>query len=286
MNKSRPRRYLKQLLSEPPLRLVTRTALKLAHRVCPSTPTIFKWAADFDALPYAAYAVGLLVAAKYAAHAGNSGFAAVEFGVAGGNGLLALSRYAELTSRLTGLGIKVVGFDSGAGLPESEDLRDASWLWSLGDFPCDLELLRNRLSDGTDLIVGRIEDTFPRWLQDSGAPPVGFLSIDVDYYSGTKAICAALGAAHTSSILPMIECYFDDCLRYLVPRRVGEAAAIDEFNSAYGQRFFDRDDWLCEGRPFAERLWLRRMHTFYSLDHPSMKSRNSSVPERLDLIAT
>lgn len=286
MSKPRLRRYMKLLLSEPPLRLATTTALKVAQRFLPRSPKIFEWAADFDALSYTAYGVGLLVAAQYAEREGSPGFTAVEFGVAGGNGLLALSKYAELASRLTGLKIQVVGFDAGGGLPESEDPRDAPWHWNAGDFPCNLTTLRERLPIDADVIIGRIEDTLPSWLRNGTRLPIGFVSVDVDYYSSTKAICTALRDAPTTSILPLIECYFDDYLHAFVPRRVGGAAALSEFNSISSQRFFDRDDWLSEGRPYAERLWLRRMHTFYSLDHPSMQSRKARGPERLDLVAS
>lgn len=286
MNKPSRWRYLATILSEPPLRLGVRAALKVAHRLAPNNPAIFQWAANFDALCYTPYAVGLLVAAKYALRAQQSGFTAVEFGVAGGNGLLALSRYAALTSKLTGLEIKVVGFDAAGGLPDTEDIRDAPWHWNSGDFPCHVNLLRSKLPAGTELILGRIEETFPRWLQGPVDFPVGFMSVDVDFYSSARAICQALGKAPACSISPMIQCYFDDYLQPFVPRKVGEAAALHEFNLSNEQRFFDRDDWLSEGRAYAERLWLRRMHTFYSLDHPAMQSRKSRAPERLDLIAS
>lgn len=281
-----PQRFLRLFLAEPPLRLATRAVLKVAHRVMPDHENLFRWAADFDALPYTPYGVGLQVAARYARQQSQRGFTAIEFGVAGGNGLVAMSHYAQLVSRLTGLEIQVVGFDAGQGLPETGDGRDAPWRWNTGDFPCEVETLRQRLPYGTELILGRIEETFPLRLRDSGGLPIGFISVDVDYYSSAKAICAALGGAPAASLLPMIECYFDDCLQYLVPRKVGEAAAIAEFNATQSRRFFDRDDWLSEGRPYSGRLWLRRMYTFYCLDHPAMQTPTARAPERLDLVAS
>jgi hypothetical protein len=83
-------RFLKLFLSEPPLRLVTRTMLRNNFGV----RYAFEWAALFDSLPYTQYATGLQIASRYAVLSGARAFTAIEFGVAGGNGLTALSRYA------------------------------------------------------------------------------------------------------------------------------------------------------------------------------------------------
>jgi hypothetical protein len=48
----------------------------------------------------------------------------IEFGVAGGNGLLNLEHHAEQVSSQLGIAIQVYGFDSGAGLPAPADYRD------------------------------------------------------------------------------------------------------------------------------------------------------------------
>ena len=47
----------------------------------------------------------------------------LEFGVAGGAGLLSLERIAELVEGLTGVEIEVHGFDTGTGLPAPKDYR-------------------------------------------------------------------------------------------------------------------------------------------------------------------
>src|SRR5579871_2953995 len=250
-------RFLKNFLSEPPMRLVSRALLMngLGARYA------FEWAALFDALPYPSYAVGLQIASRYATLAGVKSFSALEFGVAGGNGLVALSRYARQVSQQTGLGIHVAGFDSGSGLPATGDLRDAPWWWSSGDYPCDHDRLRARLPETTELVLGDIRQTFPQWLASSDAPPVGFVSVDVDQYTGAAAICEAIGGADVSRILPFVSFYFDDILVFAVPRWAGELCAIDEFNDSHPSRVFDRDDWLRQNRPYSEKLWLERMYT-------------------------
>ena len=272
-------RFLKLFLSEPPLRLVTRSLLRnsLGARYA------FEWAALFDSLPYPSYAAGLQIASRYAVLAGAKAFTTIEFGVAGGNGLTALSRYAREVSRQTNLRIHVVGFDFGGGLPPTNDVRDAPWWWTQGDYPCNREELRKRLPEQTELIVGDIRETFPRWLADSDAPPMGFLSIDVDQYTGAAAICGTLGKVEVGRVLPFVSCYFDDIHLFSVPRWAGEFCAIREFNETHPSRQFDRDDWLSNNRPYADRLWLRRMYTLSSQDHPLFSTRVKREPAHLNL---
>jgi len=273
-------RVLRNFICEPPLRLIVKAALTNS----PARRFAFEWAALFDAVRYPAYAVGLQTACKYAGVAGAEGLTAIEFGVAGGNGLIELARYAAALSRATKLKIKVVGFDHCSGLPPSSDYRDAPWLWNPGDFPCDIKRLRSRLSPETDLIVGRIEETLPRWLEGWTRLPIGFVSVDVDLYSATAAICDALGSADISCLLPFVSFYFDDVLRYLTPRPTGELAAVAEFNRSHVERQFDRDDWLCEDRPYPSRLWLKRMYSLCCFDHPALQGHQNREIARLELV--
>jgi hypothetical protein len=273
-------RFLRYFTFEPPIRLLIKAALSndLARR------RAFDWAVLFDAVRYPAYAVGLQAACRYAHLAGATGFLAIEFGVAGGNGLIELSNYAARLSQTTGLQIKVVGFDAGSGLPMSADRRDVPWLWNEGDFPCVEDRLRQLLPKQTELLVGRIQDTLLHWIRKGSELPIGFVSVDVDLYSATAAICDALGNAEVSRLLPFVSFYFDDVLRYLTPRCTGEFAAISEFNREHTDRQFDRDDWISEGRPFAERLWLKRMYSLCCFDHPALQKKRVREVAHLDLV--
>lgn len=273
-------RALRSFLYEPPLRLLIKAALTndLARR------RAFAWAALFDAVSYPSYAAGLQTACKYAGLAGAPAFTAIEFGVAGGNGLMELSKYAAILSQRTGLKINVVGFDAGSGLPMSPDRRDAPWLWNPGDFPSDIARLRRLLPAETELVVGRIQDTLPRWLNERLKSPIGFVSIDVDLYSGAAAVCESLGALEATRLLPFVSFYLDDALRFLTPRSTGELAAISEFNTTHADRQFDRDDWLSEDRPFPDRLWLKRMYSLCCFDHPAMLGHKKRETARLDLV--
>ena len=274
------RRFVQNLLFEPPIRLLVKGALSnsLARRWA------FNWAALYDALRYPAYALGLQTACRYAQLARVTGFTAIEFGVAGGNGLRELSAYADKISRLSGLEIRVAGFDTGRGLPSNSDYRDAPWLWKSGDFPCDLERLRQSIPPSTELVLGRIEETFPRWLSGESHLPIGFVSVDVDYFSSSQAILRIVESHEVRSFLPFVSFYFDDMLQYLTPRVTGEFAAVTEFNLSSLRRKLDRDDWLSEARPFMERLWLKRMYSLCCFDHPALSYRNHDDVARLDLV--
>jgi hypothetical protein len=270
---------LRKFICEPPFRLVIKALLmnSVARRYA------FDWAALFDAHRHTPYAVGLQLACKYAKLAGAGQFTAIEFGVAGGSGLIEMTRHARVLSDSTGMRIKVVGFDGASGLPPGSDYRDAPWLWNPGDFPCNVDRLHSLLPSGTELVLGPIEKTFPRWLSEKPQPPIGFIGVDVDYYSSTAAICEALGNADVNRLLPMVSLYFDDILRYLTPNCTGELAAIAEFNSSHSCRQFGRNDWLSEDRPFGEGLWLKRMYSLYSFDHAVMQRHQDRELARLDL---
>ncbi len=66
---------------------------------------------------YAPYQWGTLCAAAVAQVLGYERISAIEFGVAGGNGLLELERLAGEASDASGVAIDVYGFDSGRASP-------------------------------------------------------------------------------------------------------------------------------------------------------------------------
>lgn len=81
-------------------------------------------------------------AAHLAKALGQSRVSVIELGVAGGNGLLALERAAELVEPRFAIGIDVYGFDAKSGLPRPRDHRDLPNLYQEGFFPLDEAKLR------------------------------------------------------------------------------------------------------------------------------------------------
>ncbi len=90
--------------------------------------------------------LGVLSAADQATREGVEEIAVAEFGVAGGNGLVALHYWAGAVERETGVRISAFGFDTGAGLPETcGDYRAHPDKWAARDYPMDVDALRRRL---------------------------------------------------------------------------------------------------------------------------------------------
>ncbi len=174
------------------------------------------------------YAVGLLDAAQLARSRGYDRISAVEFGVAGGRGLVALEAYAREAGRLFGLSIDVYGFDSGEGLPAPVDYRDCTQRWIGGDYRMDVDELRGRLHDA-QLVLGDIRDTTKTFFSEFNPAPIGFISVDVDLYSPTVAILDML-RGDDERFTPVVTMFFDDVFVDLEFQ--GESLAIHEFNAS------------------------------------------------------
>lgn len=205
-------------------------------------------------------------AAHLARALGRQRMSVIEFGVAGGNGLLALERAAELVEPRFGVGIDVYGFDAKSGLPRPQDHRDLPNLYQEGYFPLDEAKLRARLSRA-ELFLGLVKDTVPSFLAGDPAP-AGFISFDLDLYSSTVDAFAVL-AASPALLLPRVHCYFDDICGYTFGDHNGECLAISEFNAAradrklspiYGLRHFITPDQF-------HAMWPEQMYLAHILDH-------------------
>ena len=104
------------------------------------------------------YTWALLHAGYLAKTLGMRRISAIEFGVAGGNGLLALENAAELVEQKIGVKVDVYGFDTGAGLPPPLDYRDLPNLYTETAYRMDVDKLKERLKRAR-LILGLVEET-------------------------------------------------------------------------------------------------------------------------------
>jgi hypothetical protein len=91
---------LKRLAIEPPVRLLVRAVLKCA-------PVSVSTRALWDISDRPAYLLGVLCAARQALRQKIREISVIEFGVAGGTGLLALEREARSVEKELGVSIKV-----------------------------------------------------------------------------------------------------------------------------------------------------------------------------------
>jgi len=133
-------------------------------------------------LPYYSYASGLWGATDLALSRGYKHISAMEFGVAGGYGLIHLGIYARELQRLYGIKIDVYGFDSGKGLLAPVDYRDCPQFWIEGDYQMDVDALQRKLEQ-EKLIIGDICETTKTFLDEYKPAPIGFISVDVDFYT-------------------------------------------------------------------------------------------------------
>jgi hypothetical protein len=251
---------LVKLLKEPPLRL-------FARKVFSVLPVSASTRGLWDISPRPHYLSGVLLAAEQAREDGVAAISVVEFGVAGGNGLIALQTEAEAVERETGVQIRVFGFDNGpGGLPELiGDHRDHPDAWQPGDYPMDEAKLRARLAPRTTLILGNVRETVPAFVRDGSAPPIGFIAVDLDLYSSTTLALRIL-TLPGRKLLRRTFIYFDDVDQVFNHRFAGELLAIDEFNKASEAIKIDRLRGFNIDRPFPEKPYLRMMYVAHDLE--------------------
>ncbi len=174
------------------------------------------------------YARCIWRSAETAAALGYKKMSVIEFGVAGGNGLLMAELHSKEIARIFNIDIEVYGFDNGTGLPKSQDYRDIPYVWSEGFFKMDTDKLQKRLKL-SKLVMGDIKDTSESFFKEYSPAPVGAMFIDVDYYNSTVPILKMLHE-DDKYFLPRLNLFFDD----ISPDReyLGELLAIKEFNNA------------------------------------------------------
>ncbi len=223
---------------------------------------------QFDIWSRPEYGYGVFSAAGLARSLKIPEISVIEFGVAGGNGLMGLEDIARKVSTATGTKIHTFGFDSGEGMPEPTDYRDLPYVWRQHDYKMDVELLKGRLTDA-NLIIGSVNSTVAQFLSQRSLPPIGFVSFDLDYYSSTKAALRIFdGAQHTR--LPRVVCYFDDIIwpeRACYCEYTGVLLAIREFNAENPHRKICRFPNLRWIRPIAA-AWNEQIYVLHDFEHP------------------
>jgi hypothetical protein len=251
--------FLERLAMEPPFRILVRALLR-AFAVSARTRALW----EISERP--AYLLGVLTGAQQALAQNVPEISVIEFGVAGGNGLVALQAEAEAVERETGVRVKVYGFDMGQrGLPELlPDYRDHPDAWKPGDFPMDEAALRARLTERTTLVIGNVKESVAEFFSRYQPPPIGFISFDMDLYSSTRDGLRLL-AMNDRRMLWHVPLYFDDIDFLFNHRFAGELLAIDEFNQEGHAVRIDKWYGVRKGRPFPERPFLDKLYVAHDL---------------------
>ncbi len=213
-----------------------------------------------------AYIWGVLQGAALGKVLGLERVSVIEFGVAGGKGLLRMEQIAERVEAMVGIGIDVYGFDTGRGIPMTQDYRDMPNVWMDNQFPMDKDKLECRLRRAK-LKLGLVKDTIQSFVESKPAP-VAFVSFDLDIYSSTVDALRLLDA-EDMLLLPRVLCYFDDIFGLTYSDYNGERLAISEFNDAhvmrklspiYGLKFY-------VPREVRDDAWPEQMFFLHIFDH-------------------
>jgi hypothetical protein len=183
------------------------------------------------ALPRPFYAFPAIRASELAVRLGYKEVTWIEFGVAGGNGLVALEQIKAEVEQHLPITVRVVGFDMGSGLPAPVDYRDLPYHWQGGFYEMDVPALKARLTSAS-LVLGPVAETLPTFVDNPPVDaPIGMISFDLDFYSSTAEAFKIFDVPE-SAILPRVMCYMDDIVGTTewYSDFTGERLAIREFN--------------------------------------------------------
>lgn len=206
----------------------------------------------------------------------------LEFGVAGGNGLVALEYHARETSRALGIDVDVYGFDTGGGLPAPVDYRDLPYHWKPGFFEMDQEKLKARLQKAT-LVLGDVAQTVPSFVKQYDPAPIGAVMHDLDLYSSTAHALKLFDEADVRFI-PRVFCYFDDVVGSeieLYSEYTGELLAMREFNDQHEKIKLATAAYLL-AKPLV-RPWYHQIRIAHFFNHPKYNAFVSDEAQQLKL---
>jgi hypothetical protein len=237
---------------------------------------------EYSAIDRPHYAYCVLQAAKLAAKLGHRKVSVIEFGVAGGNGLLNLEMHAVEAKKITGVDVQIFGFDTGRGLPPPTDYRDLPYHWKAGFFAMNVSKLQAQLKTA-QLVIGDVADTVASFAEKYSPAPIGALLMDLDYYSSTKHALTLLDL-NRSALLPRTFMYFDDIIGddiALYNEYTGVRLAINEFNAGHAQqKIGDLPHlWMMPG---AE-TWRHQIYVCHDFSHPDYCKFVSDEQQQLPL---
>jgi hypothetical protein len=228
----------------------------------------FRKKVAYDLVIRPQHAFGLLNAADQAKLRGFSEVTVVEFGVSFVVFLFIFIVFQKKIKNTTGVTIHIYGFDTGEGMPEPIDYRDHPEYYNTGDFPMNKALLEEKIKGKATIIYGPIKEKIAEFISTiSEKAPIGFIAIDVDYYSSTKDVLE-LFKAKARSFLPLTYVYMDDIFMPHHNEKCGELLAVSEFNADQSLRQLSYHRFFENQRIFKNANWVKQLYYFHVLDHP------------------
>ncbi len=204
-----------------------------------STSRWYDYSVDFKvdmlAIDRPHYAWCMLNAARLGQLLGHDRISAIEFGVAGGNGLAYMCDFAKEVKAVTGVTVDCYGFDTGAGMPPPEGPYDLPFWFAAQQYKMDQDALQKRVPEAK-LVIGDIRETIGDFIKTHQPAPIGALFNDTDYHSSTRETFRIYDAvtSHPQHFLPRSFMYFDDVLGSeleMYGAHNGQLRAISEFNA-------------------------------------------------------
>jgi hypothetical protein len=220
-----------------------------------------------DAVERAHYGYCVFHAARQAKFLGLKQISVLEFGVAGGNGLINLEYHATETKKHLNVDVQIYGFDSGKGLPDPVDYRDLPYFWREGFYEMDQAKLLARLQFAK-VVVGRISDTLPTFFKEYNPASVAAIFIDLDYYSSTME-AFKIFEIYRENILPRVYVYLDDIIGpedALYSSFTGERLAILEFNDKHRDQKISEAFYLRYGSN-NYGTWRNKIYVYHDFAH-------------------
>ncbi len=214
------------------------------------------------------YAYCCYNAAKLASKLNHKKISVIEFGCAGGGGLLDLERICSEISLLTNISFEIYGFDSGEGLPKPEGYRDLPYQWRQGFFKMNQKILESKITQAK-IIYGDVKHTVKKFFEQYNPAVIGCVFHDLDYYSSTKS-SLELFNENEKHFLPRSFHYFDDIIGndvVLYSEWTGERLAINEFNKSSDTKKFDNCYHLTT-MPNALN-WYHQIRILHLFNHPN-----------------
>lgn len=210
-------------------------------------------------LPRMNYAYCIYNAACEAKALGYEAISVIEFGVAGGNGLVNCEFHSREIERLLGVRIDIYGFDSAEGLPEeNEGYKDMIHLWPNGSYKMERSKLESRLTKAK-LVIGQIQETTKSFFDVCSPTPIGVMLIDVDRYSSTIPILEMV-KGDDKNYLPRVQMYFDDIFSEYESQ--GESMAIREFNRNNSEHFYISPEGTLPREIMGYRANIKTLHRY------------------------
>jgi hypothetical protein len=246
----------------------------------------FEHKVAFDLVVRPQHAYSLLRAAEFARWMGHRSVTVIEFGVATGAGLLNICDISRSVTKATGVEFRIFGFDTGSGMPAPVDYRDLPYVFTSGSLSMvDPDRLRDALPDNAELILGNIADTLPQFLMRvSEESPIGYVAVDVDYYSSAKECLRAFSDGNPRKYLPMTMVYLDDIGVVGSNPWVGELLAVNEFNDEHKHRKIHPEMWLRARRIFKCASWIDQIYIMHALDHEWLNTERKELRAKVQVI--